>query len=240
MNCNGGPRQLWGLTQEELMSKRFRCLYCGVMATTRDHVPPRCLLEKPYPPNLKTISACSKCNKSFSLDEEYFLTVLAHIGTTHSLTSKVEAGGIVDRALSQSPTFDDRIVNSLLVTEDGRISFQAEINRISRIVQKIAYGLFILRYNKVPSLNCIEPVYAYPYNIEDVRPIPTFMATFTERFRPKAWTQVQKDVFSYIVIKDLLKGNRLCCIMNFHNTLWGVAYLPHPSSGKKQESFILA
>jgi hypothetical protein len=172
------------------------------------------------------------------LDEEYFLTVLAHIGTIKSLTSKVEPGGIVDRALSQSPTFDDRIVNSLVPVEDGRILFQPETTRINRIVQKIAYGLFILRYQKVPSLKSVEPVFACPYNIEDFRPTSTFISVYTERFQPKRWVQIQKNVFSYIVVRDPMMDNRLCCIMDFHNTLWGVAYFPHPNSGKGLDSFI--
>ena len=38
---------------------------------------PRCLLEKPYPPNLLTIPSCCECNTGFKQDEEYFLAVMA-------------------------------------------------------------------------------------------------------------------------------------------------------------------
>ena len=48
-----------------------RCSYCLRGATTRDHVVPRCLLEKPYPPNLLTIPSCRECNTGFKQDEEY-------------------------------------------------------------------------------------------------------------------------------------------------------------------------
>lgn len=52
--------------------KKLKCLYCGESSKTKDHVPSKNLLEKPYPKNLMTIPACDNCNKSYSLDEEYF------------------------------------------------------------------------------------------------------------------------------------------------------------------------
>ena len=32
------------------------CIHCGAPAETRDHVPSRCLLERPYPENLPAVS----------------------------------------------------------------------------------------------------------------------------------------------------------------------------------------
>ena len=52
------------------MGTRGRCSYCLREATTKDHVVPRCLLEKPYPPNLLTIPSCCECNTGFKQDED--------------------------------------------------------------------------------------------------------------------------------------------------------------------------
>ena len=38
------------------------CIYCGGPAETRDHVPSRCLLERPYPENLPAVGCCKECN----------------------------------------------------------------------------------------------------------------------------------------------------------------------------------
>lgn len=41
-----------------------KCTYCNEPATTRDHVPPRCLL----PFNEKTVPACRRCNSGILRD----------------------------------------------------------------------------------------------------------------------------------------------------------------------------
>ena len=47
------------------------CIYCGDLATTREHVPSKAFLVEPYPENLPTIPSCFKCNNGFSFDEQY-------------------------------------------------------------------------------------------------------------------------------------------------------------------------
>ncbi len=54
-------------------SKVKTCAYCGSIALTRDHVPPKTLFRKPLPSNaqLITVPACPSCNRIFGkLDEE--------------------------------------------------------------------------------------------------------------------------------------------------------------------------
>jgi hypothetical protein len=54
------------------------CAYCGQQKQlTADHVPPKLLLDRPYPPNLWVVPACSDCNQAFKADDEYTRTVLA-------------------------------------------------------------------------------------------------------------------------------------------------------------------
>jgi hypothetical protein len=53
-------------------NKHRMCVYCRkVKKTTDDHVPPKLLLEKPFPSNLVTVPACRDCNQSFMKDDEY-------------------------------------------------------------------------------------------------------------------------------------------------------------------------
>jgi hypothetical protein len=58
--------------------KRGLCAYCGrEKKLTADHVPPKLLLEQPFPLNLLTVPACHDCNSGFKKDDEYTRTVLA-------------------------------------------------------------------------------------------------------------------------------------------------------------------
>jgi len=88
-------------------SSTLSCVYCGATANTRDHVPPKALLEEPRPINLRTVPACDSCNAGWSLDEEYMAVVLAQVGHRPHLMAKVEEGGAVDRALSAAPGLDE-------------------------------------------------------------------------------------------------------------------------------------
>jgi hypothetical protein len=210
----------------------LRCIYCGGLASTRDHVPPRLLLEPPRPSNLQTVPCCRKCNHGFSLDEQYLLVLLAQIGISSSLVSKVEQGGEVDRTLTRAPALDERIFRSLETDEEGRILIKPEIARVQRIIQKIALGLYVLRYDRVPALSSMVPVGAYPFSISEGRPAPYFIATFTERFRAKRWTIAQPTIFSHIFVRDPRSSSRVWCVMDFHQTLWGVVHCPNPKSIK--------
>ena len=47
------------------------CTYCGLQRPlTRDHIPPKLFLAKPYP-TLLTVPSCIECNQSFQADDEY-------------------------------------------------------------------------------------------------------------------------------------------------------------------------
>src|SRR5205823_1100030 len=46
-----------------------QCVYCGALATTRDHVPPANLFFT-KPCNLITVPSCERCNRDASPDDE--------------------------------------------------------------------------------------------------------------------------------------------------------------------------
>lgn len=208
---------------------RKQCIYCASPAATKEHVPPKALLELPFPPNLLTFQACAACNNSFSLDEQYFLVLLSQIGTCPSLTNKVVQGGCVDRTLNNSPKLDDRITNSLQLDDDGLVYINPEYPRIHRILAKIALGLYVKYYSRVPDWEVIEPLGMFPYNIKDMRPVPIFISTYTERFQSKKWKNIQKGVFSYIFVRKPGSESHLLCIMDFYSTAWGVVSIPRPN-----------
>ena len=220
-----------------------RCSYCLRGATTRDHVVPRCLLEKPYPPNLLTIPSCRECNTGFKQDEEYFLAVMAQSGLVSTLTSKVDENRVVDRMLQQSPGLDSLIIDALRVAEDGRsVYITPNEVRLANVTSKVAFGLYCCRYTPktLPSLDdffALKPIHGGDENNFIVA------MTHTERFQPRRWTHVQTlklpgnrrvQVFDYMFVRNWIWRDfgRLFCIMRFHETIWAAVRCPHPPNRK--------
>jgi hypothetical protein len=218
------------------------CVYCGKQAPTSDHVIPRCLLEKPFPPNLPTVPSCRPCNEAYSKDEEYFLAVMAQSGFVPSLADKVKEGGIVDRMLERSARLDADLAGSMNVAEDGRVYLTPNETRMANVVQKVAFGLYCKRYipKIIPALNdffVLKPV----HNLSNTNFI--FMMAHDERFRPRPWKHVQTlslpdktkvQVFDYMFVRNWVWNDfgRLFCIMRFHETVWAAVRCPHPPKHK--------
>ena len=59
---------------------REYCIYCRDLLypehSSRDHVPSKVFLDKPYPENLQIVKVCKSCNESYSKDETYTAAVL--------------------------------------------------------------------------------------------------------------------------------------------------------------------
>ncbi|MFA6041404.1 MAG: hypothetical protein WC733_07860 [Methylophilus sp.] len=112
--------------------------------------------------------------------------------------------------------------------ETGKPFIQPEIHRVNRVVRKMATGLYTLRYGCVPTSDEIGRVELYPYTVEDLRPLPYFIATFTERFKQKKWQKIQSGTFSYIFVGDPQSSRTLWCIMDIYQSFWGIVQFPKP------------
>jgi hypothetical protein len=191
------------------------------------------LLERPLPSTLTTVWACEDCNQGSSRDEQYLLTLISHASTSATLSAQIEQGGSVDRALQYDATLDDELLDSLAVDEEtGMPYLRPNMLRVERVVTKIARGLFALRFGRIPRLGQVGRVDLYPYDVVDRRSTD-LLATYSERFLPKRWVEVQPHVFSYIFVRPAMRGTRLWCVMNLHDSLWGVVDLPHPRAASE-------
>src|SRR3954447_2286562 len=76
---------------------RGPCVYCDKPATTRDHIPPRCLFGENKPSNLVTVPACEKCNNGAARDDEYAMRLALVEGT-----QRTQAGREVDEAFNRA------------------------------------------------------------------------------------------------------------------------------------------
>ena len=214
------------------MKEKPDCYFCGQPSESKDHIPSKNLFEKPYTSNLLTIYACKKCNNSFSIDEEYFLNVLVTLSENPKLRARTEPGGSIYKSRERSKKLYNRLLNSFLQGEDGRTYFRPEGKRIKKVIEKNAFGLYCLKYGKIPSLKSFNCVGFYPYNAENKIPLEILTLTHSEKFKPKKWTHIQVDVFSYIVVRDWRRNNKLTMIFQIHNTAWFVIEIPFPTSDK--------
>ena len=128
------PRHLF--MDERLFGK---CVYCGSQPDTRDHVPSKVLLDEPYPPQLPVVGACESCNAGFSLDEQYLSCFLECV-----ICGTVEPSALqranVRRILSENPGLRHRIEASQRRDQAGNLLWQPEIDRVRKMVAKLAWG----------------------------------------------------------------------------------------------------
>ena len=117
--------------------KKNGCIYCGSIADSREHIPSKGFLIKPYPENLSTIPSCKKCNNSFSYDEKYVVCFL------EMLKSKIYLNYTMYSRTSERLLEDKELLNKLqnqIVTKDGTVYFDFDEHRIKRILGKLALG----------------------------------------------------------------------------------------------------
>jgi hypothetical protein len=207
------------------------CIYCDGFAETRDHVPSKCLLERPFPPNLPVVGCCDSCNQNFSKDEEYFVCLLESVLCGSTDPEKIGRPS-VSRILQKSPALRKRIEDSK-IEKEGIIAFKPEVNRVENVLLKLAKGhaafelghvpiekpdhfwfgpLSILTQEKQSDFNSVH----FQENLGEVgsrgmqRLLVTQMSFQAENGHKKNiqmifndWIDVQDDQYRYIAIHDM-------------------------------------
>lgn len=141
-----------------MINKIRKCVYCrNNKATTRDHVPPKCLFPKPRPNDLITVPACESCNKAASQDEEYFLSVimLTDAGVTETGRSHwKKLRRMYNRRRGVKSTIASSIENKPYFTPTGiylghRLTISHDDSRFRNVVLKIVRGLYFFEYDEI-------------------------------------------------------------------------------------------
>lgn len=197
-----------------------RCIYTNLPATSADHVPPKCLLLHPLPTNLATVPCDRDFNSSIALDEQYFLVFIGSIVTHAGIARRVDQEGDIYRALSASPGLDQRLINQLVVTEDGRVAILPEEERIARVIRKIAAGAYFLRFGQAPGLNSFTFLTLSNLN----EPTPEAISISWTSKPIEDMHVIQWSVFSYGFAEDSEHG--LVCNLNFYDSIFGFVKCP--------------
>jgi len=130
------------------------CVHCGTTSKgSRDHIPSKSFLDRPYPQNLPTLDICDDCNKSFSIDEEYVACAIECIacGTT-------DPDGLSRTKIAKSLRSNEKLKNrihrsksrQLDLFDKDRILWNVEIERVSAVLLKNARGHVLYELNEQP------------------------------------------------------------------------------------------
>lgn len=125
------------------------CFGCGALPTTRDHAPPRVFLDKPYPENIVQVDSCAACNQSASLDEQY-VACLIEVTLCGSTEPDDLQRPKIARTLSRDPALRARLARAK-IDIDGHIGFQPESERVTRVLTKMARGLWYFEHAEAPT-----------------------------------------------------------------------------------------
>ena len=129
------------------------CIHCGSTKGSRDHVPSKVFLEKPFPDNLTTIDICAACNQSFAADEEYTACFI-ECALTGSTDSSVIQRSRISRALENNPDLRAGIEASRSVSfeQDGSPVkiWKPDLKRVENAIVKNARGHALHELNEAP------------------------------------------------------------------------------------------
>lgn len=121
------------------------CIHCGApkdgRSFTRDHLPTKSLLDRPFPANLATLDICSPCNNELSRDEEYLKVLLACIfaGTCEP---EQHDDPQVARALGRNGPLLASMRDARNTDLTGRVIWQPDFDRLLPPLIKNARGHF--------------------------------------------------------------------------------------------------
>lgn len=133
------------------------CGYCGGMATTRDHIPPKVIFPMPRPSDLITVPSCAPCNHGASDSDERFRTYLSlYVGMDTPSTTQLWAEAL--RGVRHNQRLHLRLLNEMervwLTTSSGIIHGQAVRGRWDsdahdRTIERMVRGLYFHHYEQV-------------------------------------------------------------------------------------------
>ena len=127
------------------------CYGCESKATSREHVPPKCIFEEPRPSNLITVPSCDQHNLEKSKDDEYFRWFIATVSSESKKAENLVRTKVI-KGFRRKPAlfreiYKGAIKNIDIYSEGGiylysRPGFKFDGPRVQNIMNQICKGLF--------------------------------------------------------------------------------------------------
>jgi len=183
------------------------CVYCGNQPSTRDHVPSRVLLDKPYPPDLPVVESCERCNASFALHEQY-VACLVECALVGSCAADAVRRDKIRRILCDTPALASRLAKSRQEDDSGGVVWTAEVDRVREVALKLARGHVAYEFSE-PRLDEPEHVGFVPFAAMSQDQRQAFESSPPQGLWPeigsrafiraaKSWAQPQADAWRVV------------------------------------------
>jgi hypothetical protein len=166
-----------------------KCVFCGALPETREHVASRVLLDEPFPDDLPLVESCHVCNNGVSRDEEYLACLIECVICGSTNPDKVSREK-VRASLRHSPALAVRIEASRTQDAAGRLVWKPEDERVRRVVVKLARGHAAHQYSE-PQLAEPERVVVVPLMALS----PERRAAFEEPPDTPGWPEIGSRAF---------------------------------------------
>ena len=149
---------------DRLGSRSVWCMHCrerlDKSATSADHVPSKGLLDKPYPPQLPTVTVHATCNNAFSKDELYLATFVGCV-LVGSADVDEQTDPRIARRLRLNPSLGAEIARARWIGPKSPgttgVSWCIDTQRAEPVIVKNARGHVLFE--------CVDPVFDEPASV---------------------------------------------------------------------------
>ena len=139
------------------MTNKLCCL-CGIRpATTKDHIPPKCIFPPPRPVDIITVPACKKCNESTSaVDEEFrvFVSMFAgkrtaeaeRLWENQTLSTVKKNRRLLDKAKSACQPGYITSKHGIIL---GKVDLVVWDDSMNQVIDKMIHGLYFYHFDEI-------------------------------------------------------------------------------------------
>lgn len=184
------------------MLKNSKCIFCGAIADTREHIPAKQFFKGIPDKPLITVPSCKTCNKSFQKDEDFFRQFFTGMLVDRSDKAKELLRNEITRSIKRAPALARQMFNQMqlvnVYTKSGiylgkktayKVS-DSDGKRIDRIVNKIIKGLFFYKFKQfLPEDWIVKIVWITP-KVDKEQGLTGMAKTLQ-------WNIIKEDTFAY-------------------------------------------
>jgi hypothetical protein len=215
------------------------CCFCGLAASTRDHIPPRKLFPTPRPADLITVPACLPCNNLLSPEEEYFIHVLlshreADTPVAERLRTQLFAKLRTERRLRMAHRMLASMGTAPEFGPEGQYlglhsSFTVDRVQFDKVIDKIMRGLYMVEFGeRVPRVRVSEVLLSPPAEVFE-NPVVAEIARYG------GGRAVGDNAFAYRIAKASDIQGVALCLMLFFGTIAVVCTLLRPREADTED-----
>lgn len=177
-----------------------KCIYCGIDADTREHIPARNLFSNTAGVPFITVPSCKKCNSGFQKDEEFFRNFISSILYGQSSSATFMLDNPISRSIKRRPALALKMFGQMsLVRHFDKSGIYHGIktaikvtkedhNRMCSVLDKYVKGLFYHHFGTtIPA----------DWSVEHHWLVPAFEKKVVGTLRDMRWERIKEDTFVY-------------------------------------------